>query len=105
MRQTHLAGDKLFVDTVPLFDSATGKNRHAHIYVAALGASELHTAVTSRSNLDLLTGNRSSDSHANPTTAQQTYPSLHSQANVKASATRHLPSDIPIASRGFLNAF
>ena len=43
MRQTHVAGEKLFVDwagdTVPLFDAATGQERHAHIFVAALGAS------------------------------------------------------------------
>ena len=43
MRQTHVAGEKLFVDwagdTVPMFDAATGQERHAHIFVAALGAS------------------------------------------------------------------
>jgi transposase len=43
MRQTHMAGEKLFVDwagdTVALFDAATGKERRAHIFVAALGAS------------------------------------------------------------------
>ena len=43
MRQTHLAGEKLFVDwagdTMPVFDLATGKEHRAHIFVAALGAS------------------------------------------------------------------
>ena len=43
MRQTHLAGEKLFVDwagdTIPVFDPATGRERRAHIFVAALGAS------------------------------------------------------------------
>ena len=43
MRQTHAAGEKLFVDwagdTVPVFDAATGMERHAHIFVAVLGAS------------------------------------------------------------------
>jgi transposase len=43
MRQTHVAGEKLFVDwagdTVALFDAATGEERRAHIFVAALGAS------------------------------------------------------------------
>ena len=43
MRQTHLAGEKLFVDwagdTIPVFDPATGRGRRAHIFVAALGAS------------------------------------------------------------------
>jgi transposase len=43
MRQTHPAGEKLFVDyagdMVPVFDQATGAQRPAHIFVAALGAS------------------------------------------------------------------
>ena len=44
MRQTHVAGEKLFVDwagdTIPVFDAATGEERRAHIFVAALGASD-----------------------------------------------------------------
>jgi len=43
MRQTHVAGEKLFVDrasdTIPVFDPATGEEHRAHIFVAALGAS------------------------------------------------------------------
>jgi transposase len=43
MRQTHASGEKLFVDwagdTVPVFDTATGEERRAHIFVAVLGAS------------------------------------------------------------------
>jgi transposase len=43
MRQTHVAGEKLFVDfagdMIPVFDAATGQSRAAHIFVAALGAS------------------------------------------------------------------
>ena len=43
MRQTHVAGEKLFVDwagaTVPVFDLVTGEERRAHIFVAVLGAS------------------------------------------------------------------
>ena len=43
MRQTHVAGEKLFVDwasdAVPVFNPATGKERRAQIFVAALGAS------------------------------------------------------------------
>jgi transposase len=43
MRQVHRAGEKLFVDwagdTVPVFDPTTGTVRQAHIFVAALGAS------------------------------------------------------------------
>ena len=43
MRQTHRAGEKLFVDyagqTVPVVDSRTGEIREAEIFVAVLGAS------------------------------------------------------------------
>lgn len=43
MRQTHPAGERLFVDyagqTVPVIDAATGEIRRAQIFVAVLGAS------------------------------------------------------------------
>ena len=43
MRQTHIAGDKLFADyagqTLPIIDASTGEIRAAQIFVAALGAS------------------------------------------------------------------
>lgn len=43
LRQTHAAGEKLFVDyagqTVPIVDAATGEVRPAQIFVAVLGAS------------------------------------------------------------------
>jgi transposase len=43
MRQTHVAGDKLFVDwaghKVPIVDDMTSEVHDAHIFVAALGAS------------------------------------------------------------------
>ena len=43
MRQTHVAGEKLFVDwagdTIGVLDPATGEVRNARIFVAALGAS------------------------------------------------------------------
>jgi transposase len=43
MRQTHRAGEKLFIDyagqTVPVIDRVTGEIRQAHIFVAVLGAS------------------------------------------------------------------
>ena len=43
MRQTHAAGEKLFVDfagdTVAVIDPVTGDTRQAHIFVSALGAS------------------------------------------------------------------
>ncbi|MCB8878559.1 IS21 family transposase, partial [Acidisoma silvae] len=46
MRQTHLGGDKLFIDyagdTVPvIIDSRTGKTQDAHIFVAVMGGSSL----------------------------------------------------------------
>jgi transposase len=45
MRQTHVAGDKLFVDwaggTVPIINPVTGEVHEAHIFVAVLGASSL----------------------------------------------------------------
>jgi len=43
MRQTHLAGDKLFADwagdKVPIIDQMTGEVREASIFVAVMGAS------------------------------------------------------------------
>jgi len=43
MRQTHVAGDKLFVDwagdTVPIIDPMTGEVHEAHLFIAAFGAS------------------------------------------------------------------
>ena len=46
MRQTHIAGEKLFVDyagqTVPVIDAASGEERRAHVFVAVLGGVELH---------------------------------------------------------------
>jgi transposase len=43
MRQTHIAGERLFVDyagqSVPVIDAATGEIRRAQIFVAVLGAS------------------------------------------------------------------
>ena len=52
MRQTHLAGDKLFVDyagdTVPVVvDRLTGEIRAAHIFVAVMGASSQSFACAS----------------------------------------------------------
>jgi transposase len=43
MRQTHVAGEKLFVDfagpTVPIYGAASGQESRAHIFVAVWGAS------------------------------------------------------------------
>jgi transposase len=43
MRQTHAEGEKLFVGfagvTVPVIDPFNGDTQQAHIFVAALGAS------------------------------------------------------------------
>lgn len=53
MRQTHAAGEKLFVDfagdTVPVFDGLTGEARDAKIFVAVLGASN-YTYAEARSS-------------------------------------------------------
>jgi transposase len=52
MRQTHLAGEKLFVDyagqTVPLVDPTTGEITAAQIFVATLGASNYTYACATR---------------------------------------------------------
>ena len=49
MRQTHLAGDKLFVDwagdTVPVVDAVSSTMRPAHLFVAVLGASSYTFAI------------------------------------------------------------
>ncbi len=51
MRQTHVAGEKLFVDyagqTVPLIDIVTGELARAHIFVAVWGASNYTYACAS----------------------------------------------------------
>jgi transposase len=52
MRQTHLGGDKLFVDyagdLVPvILDARTGEVRRAHVFVAVMGASSLSFACAS----------------------------------------------------------
>ena len=45
MRQTHVAGERLFVDyagqTVPVIDARSGEIRRAQIFVSVLGASRL----------------------------------------------------------------
>ncbi len=55
MRQTHLAGEKLFVDwagdTMPVFDPTTGEEHRAHIFVAALGASNYTYAEARRTEM------------------------------------------------------
>jgi transposase len=42
MRQTHRAGEKMFVDfageTMPIVDPASGEIEHAYVYDAVLGA-------------------------------------------------------------------
>jgi transposase len=53
MRQTHLGGDKLFVDyagdTVPVIvDRRSGERRAAHLFVAVMGGSSLSIAHASR---------------------------------------------------------
>jgi len=55
MRQTHIAGERLFVDyagqSVPVIDAATGEVRRARIFVAVLGASNYtYACATSTQN-------------------------------------------------------
>jgi transposase len=57
MRQTHKAGDKLFVDyagmTVPITDRATGEINAAQVFVATLGASNYtYAEITATQNLE-----------------------------------------------------
>lgn len=53
MRQTHTAGEKLFVDycgqTVPVINAATGEVSDAQVFVAVLGASNYTFAEATRS--------------------------------------------------------
>jgi transposase len=52
MRQTHVAGEKLFVDyagtTIDIFDAATGEVHACQLFVAALGASSFTYAEATR---------------------------------------------------------
>jgi transposase len=54
LRQTHRAGEKLFVDyagpTIPVTDPTTGATRDAYLFLAALGASSFTFALASRSH-------------------------------------------------------
>ena len=62
MRQQHRAGEKLFIDyagpTLPVIDPATGEISQAHIFVAALGASNYTYACATpgETQVDWLTG-------------------------------------------------
>ena len=62
MRQTHLAGEKLFVDwagdTIAVVDPASGAERRAYIFVAALGASNFTYAEARWSARICATGTR-----------------------------------------------
>jgi transposase len=59
MRQTHVAGEKLFVDfagdTMPVFDAITGEVRNTEIFVAVLGGSN-YTYAEARFRRDYRTG-------------------------------------------------
>ena len=53
MRQTHVAGERLFVDyagtTLDVIDGSTGEAMPAQLFVAALGASYAHIRIMRRS--------------------------------------------------------
>jgi len=61
MRQTHLAGEKLFVDyagpTIPIVDRTTGEEHQAQVFIAVLGASNYtFVEATMTQNLEDWTG-------------------------------------------------
>jgi transposase len=70
MRQTHVAGEKLFVDyagpTVPVIDAASGEVRRAHVFVAVWGASNFTyaEATWSETKLDWISAHVNAFSHA-----------------------------------------
>lgn len=88
MRQTHVAGEKLFVDfagdTIPVFDAATGQSRPTHIFVAALGASN-YTYAEARWSEGLADW---IGSHVNALTALGGVPKAVVCDNLKAGVTR-----------------
>ena len=88
MRQTHTAGEKLFVDycgqTVPVVDPSTGEERSAQIFVSVLGASNYTYAVAtwSQSLPDWI------GSHVRALTFYGGVPSLLIPDNLKSGVTQ-----------------
>src|ERR1700752_5328076 len=98
MRQTHVAGEKLFVDfagvTIAVFDAASGQVRVAHIFIAALGASN-YTYAEARWSEGLLDW---IGAHVNALTALGGVPKAVVCANLQAGVTK--PSRYAAASNG-----
>jgi transposase len=90
MRQTHVAGEKLFVDfagvTIAVFDAASGQVRVAHIFIAALGASN-YTYAEARWSEGLLDW---IGAHVNALTALGGVPKAVVCDNLKAGVTKPL---------------
>jgi transposase len=88
MRQTHVAGEKLFVDfagvTIAVFDAASGQVRVAHIFIAALGASN-YTYAEARWSEGLLDW---IGAHVNALTALGGVPKAVVCDNLKAGVTK-----------------
>lgn len=88
MRQTHVAGEKLFVDfagvTIAVFDAASGQVRVAHIFIAALGASN-YTYAEARWSEGLLDW---IGAHVNAFTALGGVPKAVVCDNLKAGVTK-----------------
>ena len=88
MRQTHVAGEKLFVDfagvTIAVFDAASGQVRVAHIFIAALGASN-YTYAGARWSEGLLDW---IGAHVNALTALGGVPKAVVCDNLKAGVTK-----------------
>jgi transposase len=88
MRQTHVAGDKLFVDfagdTIAIVDPLTGQSQPAHVFVAALGASN-YTYAEARGSEGLADW---IGSHVNALTALGGVPKAVVCDNLKAGVTK-----------------
>ncbi len=88
MRQSHLAGDKLFIDycgpTIPIINPETGEVRNAQIFVATLGASN-YTYVEACESQRL---EHWLEAHANAFEHFGGVPSLLVPDNLKAAVTK-----------------
>ena len=96
MRQTHLAGDKLFIDycgpTIPVVNPDTGEIRQAQVFVATLGASGYTyvEAFPSQKKSDWL------EAHANAFEHFGGVPALLVPDNLRSAVTK--PTDMNLKS-------
>ncbi|SON49037.1 IS21 family transposase [Vibrio tapetis] len=89
MRQTHIAGDKLFIDycgpTIPVVNPDTGEIRHAQVFVATLGASN-YTYVEASESQKL---EHWLEAHANAFEHFGGVPRLLVPDNLRSAVTKH----------------